>query len=117
MYSHRQYWCFSSGFGKDLPYSCCFFRVSRFDCLTIGESGTNSFSASSVDFPHSKTLIQLVLHSLSFLDMAAELRLMKWISVLKCNPSQGGWGQQFLVGALIESPCPKLDVKTIKMET
>lgn len=37
MYSHTQYWCFSSGFGKDLPYSYCFFRMSRFDCLTIGE--------------------------------------------------------------------------------
>lgn len=78
---------------------------------------TNSFSASSVDFPYSKTLIQLVLHFQSFLDMATELHLMKWISLLKCNLSQGGWGQEFLVGALIESRCPKLDIKTIKMET
>lgn len=113
-------WCFSSGFGKDLPYSCLFFRMSRFDCLTIGEvtQGVTQINSQLHQWTSlSETLLQLVLHFQTFLDMETELHLMKWISVLKCNPSWGGWGQAFLIGALIESPRPRLDVGTTKMQT
>lgn len=99
MYSHTQYECFSSGFGEDLPYSCLFFRMSRFDCLTIWEvTQGDKLILSSVSGFHFSWIWQP-----SCIWWAG---FLYWSAI-----AASGWGQ-FLVGALIESPCPTLDVRT-----